>query len=81
MQIILEFPDNFVRFFSREQIQRELLLNNSLMLVKQGKISIAKAAKMAGMDLYDFLRECKQNQIAVIDNGIQETKDELDSFS
>lgn len=81
MQIILEFPDTFVRFFSREQIQRELLLNNSLMLVKQGKMSISKAAQMAGLDLYDFLRECKQNQIAAIDYGIQDVKEELDSFS
>lgn len=73
MQIAIEFPDSYVTYYSQSLLREEILLNNALMLYKHGKVSIAKAAKLANQNLYDFIKECKKNAIPVIDL----TKDEL----
>lgn len=37
------------------------------MQIKNAKVTITKAAELAGMDIYDFMAACKQNQVPVID--------------
>ena len=70
MEISIERPDSFVAFESVEQIQQDMKLSYALMLFKQGKVSISKAAELAGMNLYAFMAECKQHQISVMDESI-----------
>lgn len=70
MQISIELPSSFVAFESVAQIQQDMKLSYALMLFKMGKVSIAKAADLAGLNLYTFMHECKKHQISVMDEGI-----------
>lgn len=70
MEISIELPDSFVVFESVEQIQQDMKLSYALMLFKQGKVSISKAAELAGMNLYAYIAECKQHHISVMDESI-----------
>lgn len=42
------------------------------MQIKNAKVTITKAAELAGMDIYDFMEACKQNQVPVIDISKEE---------
>ncbi|MEI2780672.1 MAG: UPF0175 family protein [Candidatus Competibacter sp.] len=39
----------------------------ALALFKAARVTLSKAAELAGMNSYDFIRTCKENQIPVID--------------
>jgi predicted HTH domain antitoxin len=70
MQVSIELPTSFVAFESVAQIQQDMKLSYALMLFKMGKVSIAKAADLAGLSLYAFMSECKKHQISVMDENI-----------
>ena len=40
-------------------------------------MTLAKAAELAGLDVYDFIAACKQNEVAVIDISKEELLEEL----
>jgi predicted HTH domain antitoxin len=48
------------------------------MLYKQGKVSLSKAAKLAKKDIYDFMRECKKNEIPVLHTSKEELLQEIE---
>lgn len=70
MQVSIELPSSFVAFESIAQIQQDMKLSYALMLFKMSKVSIAKAADLAGLSLYAFMSECKKHQISVMDENI-----------
>lgn len=70
MQISVEMPTSFVAFESVAQIQQDMKLSYALMLFKMGKVSIAKAADLAGLSLYAFMLECKKYQVSVMDENM-----------
>ena len=50
-------------------------INTALKLFREGKFSIEQASHFCNLSLYDFMEECKKNQIPVISY----TKDELEN--
>ena len=70
MQVSVELPSSFVAFESVAQIQQDMKLSYALILFKTAKVSIAKAADLAGLSLYAFMSECKKHQISVIDESM-----------
>jgi len=80
MQIYIELPSDFVKLQTEQQLQHEIRLSYALWAYKAGKVTIAKAAELAGMDLYDFMKSCKENQIPVIDITRNELLEELDGM-
>jgi predicted HTH domain antitoxin len=52
-----------------------------LWLYQQGRVTLAKAAELAGVDLYDFMVICKDNRVAVIDVSRIDLQDELKGFT
>jgi predicted HTH domain antitoxin len=50
-------------------------------LFKQSKVSISKASTIAGLDLYEFMKECKKNEIPVINFSVEEQNDEWDNLN
>jgi predicted HTH domain antitoxin len=70
MQVSIELPSSFVIFESVAQIQQDMALSYALMLFKMGKVSLAKAADVAGISIYALMRECKKNHISVMDTSI-----------
>ena len=54
-------------------IRQEVRTSYSLWLYQQERVTLTRAAELAGFNLYDFMSICKTNRIPVIDL----TRDEL----
>jgi predicted HTH domain antitoxin len=80
MKVILDIPDSYALYFGLSSIESQLKLFTALMLVKQGKISVSKAAELAEINIYDFFKECKENDIPVIDYSKEDLKEEFENI-
>ncbi len=81
MQIAIELPNDFVKLQSIQEIEREIRLSYALWLFKNGKITISKAAKLANVDIYNFISECKRNEVPIINITKEELLEEMNDFS
>jgi predicted HTH domain antitoxin len=80
MKVTLNIPDSYALYFGLSSIEKQFKLFTALMLVKQGRISVSKGAELSELTIYDFLRECKQNEIPVIDYSKEELKEEFENI-
>ncbi len=80
MQIAIELPNDFMAFQEPKEIEEEMRLSYALRLYKSSKITLSKAAELAGLDLYDFMSICKKEQIPVIDISKEELLEELEGM-
>lgn len=74
MQLTINLPDKFRYLGDNNQLQIEVKQKYALFLYREEKISLSSAAELAGMNIYDFMHECKKNNIPVINY----TPDDLD---
>lgn len=81
MQIAIDLPDDFVAFQAVPDIRQEIRTSYALWLYQQGRVTLAKAAELAGVNLYDFMSICKINRIPIIDITRDELLEELAGFS
>ncbi|MCK9394392.1 MAG: UPF0175 family protein [Methylobacter sp.] len=77
MQIAVNLPNDFVSFQSAADIEKDMRLSYSLWLFKNARVTLSKAAELAGMDIYEFMAACKQNDVPVIDISKEELLEEL----
>ena len=77
MQIAVNLPNDFVSFQSAVDIEKDMRVSYSLWLFKNARVTLAKAAELAGLDIYDFMTACKQNEVTVIDISKEELLEEL----
>jgi predicted HTH domain antitoxin len=77
MQIAVNLPNDFVSFQSAADIEKDMRLSYSLWLFKNARVTLSKAAELAGMDIYAFMAACKQNDVPVIDISKEELLEEL----
>ena len=77
MQIVINLPNDFVSFQSAADIEKDMRLSYALWLFKNARVTLAKTAELAGLDIYDFMSACKQNEVAVIDISKEELLEEL----
>ncbi|MFZ2403745.1 MAG: UPF0175 family protein [Methylobacter sp.] len=77
MQIAVNLPNDFVNFQSAADIEKDMRLSYSLWLFKNARVTLSKAAELAGMDIYEFMTACKQNDVPVIDISKEELLEEL----
>ena len=77
MQVAIDLPNDFIQLRGHRQIVEELRLSYALRLFKASEVSLSKAAEVAGLDMYDFMSACKQEQIPVIDINKGELLEEL----
>jgi predicted HTH domain antitoxin len=80
MQVSIDLPDVYFSFYDKPTLVKELQLSLALILFKQSKVSISKAANIAGMDLYEFMKECKRNEIPVINISVEEQNEEWNNL-
>ncbi len=66
MQIAIDLPGDFVAFQGEQSIRREIKLSYALWLYQTERVTLSKAAELAGLDIYDFMTECKNSRIPVI---------------
>jgi len=80
MQIAINLPSDFVEMQTVSVIEREMRISYSLMLFKAERVTLSKAAQLAGITIYDFIKACKENQIPVIDITKEELLQEIESM-
>lgn len=80
MQIAIELPNDFVDFQAEPVIRREIATSYALWLYQQERVTLAKAAELAGLDLYDFMVACKDNGVPVIKLSREQLLEELSGF-
>ena len=83
MTITLNIPD-FAPFTLNKDVQelkQTIKTSTALMLFKNGKFSIEQASNFSNLSLYDFMQECKKNEIPIISYEENELKNELDLMS
>ncbi|MEC4749898.1 UPF0175 family protein [Methylomicrobium sp. Wu6] len=76
MQIAVNLPSDFVAFQSAADIEKDMRFSYSLCLFKNSRVTLAKAAELMGLNIYDFMAACKQNEVAVIDISKEELQEE-----
>jgi len=77
MQIAIELPSDFVAFQAEPEIWKEIRTSYALWLFQRERVTLVKAAELAGLDLYDFMAVCKDNRVPVIDISRDELLEEL----
>jgi predicted HTH domain antitoxin len=81
MQIAIDLPNDFVAFQTMTDLKQEVRSSYALWLYQRGRVTLAKAAELAGISLYDFMSLCKSNQVPVIDMTREELLDEIAGFN
>jgi predicted HTH domain antitoxin len=64
-----------------QELKQTIKLNTALMLFKNSKFSIEQASHFANLSLYDFMAECKRNQIPIISYEEDELVNEMKLMS
>lgn len=77
MQIAIDLPNDFVAFQAIHEIRQEVRTSYAMWLYQQSRVTLAKAAELAGVDLYDWMIICKTHQIPIIDISREELQAEL----
>ena len=80
MQIAIDLPNDVVAFQSAADLRQEVRASYALWLYQRERVTLAKAAEVAGVCLYDFMSLCKANQIPVIDLSREDLVAELEVF-
>ena len=60
----------------KEEFIREMLFNNALVLYRKRKLSLGKAAELAGYDKIDFIKKLQEEKEPVFDY----TKNEIEEM-
>ncbi len=83
MQLTLNIPDFAPLTLNKDiqELKQTIKLNTALMLFKNAKFSIEQASNFANLSLYDFMAECKRNQIPIISYEESELANELKLMS
>jgi predicted HTH domain antitoxin len=80
MQIAIELPNDFVSFQAEPQIRKDIRNSYALWLFQRERVTLVRAAELAGMGVYDFMTVCKDNRVPVIDVSRDELLEELAGF-
>jgi predicted HTH domain antitoxin len=80
MQVAIDLPNDLVAFQGAADTRQELRTSHALWLFQREGVTLAKAAQIAGVSLYEFLKLCKSNQIPVIDMNREELTAELEGL-
>ena len=81
MKLVVTIPDNFYNFYNPNEFEKEMKMNNALILFMQGKVSVSLAAELSGLDLYEFMYQCKQNKIPIYNLSPEDIDNELESIN
>ena len=81
MQIAIDLPSDFVAFCGASQVQKEIRISYALGLYQQTRVTLSKAAQLAGLDIYEFMSVCKANQVPTMDISPDELAQEIAGLS
>lgn len=81
MQIAFELPNDFVALQSVAQVRQEVQFSYAVWLYQCGRVTLAKAAELAGLNLYDFMGLCKSNRVPVLDMTREDLLEDLNGMN
>jgi len=83
MQLTINIPDFAPLTLNQDikELANTIKLNTALMLFRNHRFSIEQASHFANLSIYDFMEQCKQNEIPVISYDVAELEAELKSMS
>jgi predicted HTH domain antitoxin len=81
MQIAIDLPSDFVAFRGASLVQKEIRISYALWLYQQTRVTLSKAAQLAGLDIYEFMSVCKANQVPTMDISPDELAQEIAGLS
>ena len=83
MQLTLNIPEFALLTLNKDlqELKQIIKISTALMLFKNSKFSIEQASHFANLSLYDFMEECKKNQIHVISYEEDELANEMKLMS
>jgi len=83
MQLILNIPDFAPLTLNKDiqELKQTIKVSTALMLFKNAKFSIEQASTFANLSIYEFMAECKKNQIPVISYEEDELANEMKLMS
>lgn len=77
MQIAIDLPNDFVSFQVLPDLQQEIRASYALWLYQHARVTLGKAAQLAGLDIYDFMTLCKRSRVPVLDLTHADLVDDL----
>jgi predicted HTH domain antitoxin len=77
MKVTINLPDKYSYLGNYSKLERDIKQKYALSLYREEKLSLSAAAEIAGMNLYDFMTECKKHNIPVINYSPDELDKEL----
>jgi predicted HTH domain antitoxin len=80
MQVAVDLPNDFVGMLTQDVVAREMRMTYALALFKDARVTLAKAAEVAGVNIYEFIAVCKVQRIPVIDISRDELVEEMQSI-
>ena len=80
MQVAIDLPNDFVETLTQDVVAREMRMTYALALFKDARVTLAKAAELAGMNVYEFISVCKTQGVPVIDISRDELVQERHSI-
>jgi len=80
MQVAIDLPNDLVAFQGVADTRQELRIAYALWLFQRGRVTLAKAAEVAGVSLHEFMSLCKTHRIPVMDMSRDELMAELAGF-
>ena len=83
MQLTLNIPEFAMLTLNKDiqELKQTIKVSTALMLFKNDKFSIEQASHFANLSLYDFMDECKKNQIPIISYDENELENEMKLMS
>ena len=81
MQVTINIPDKFAYLDDNLNLAKEIKQDYALSLYRKNKISLSAAAEIAEMNVYEFIAECRRNNIPVINYTPEELDKELDNIN
>jgi len=80
MQVAIDLPSELVRFQGADDTRQEVRTSYALWLFQCERITLAKAAEVAGVSLYEFMSLCKRHRTPVMEMSRDELTAELEGF-
>jgi len=80
MQIAVELPNDFMALREKQTVGQEMRLSYALQLFKNSKVTLSKAAQLAGINHYEFIDACKKEKVPVINMSREELLEELENI-
>ena len=82
MQLQVTIPDNFLMSIKEQQSDfiKNMLFNHALMLYRKNKLSLGKAAELAGYDKLSFIQKLQSENEAIYDYKTELVDEMIDVF-